>query len=476
MAEVAQLLEQEIPEGRQHLQESFNNLENVAKYCRENYITATNKKQALEETKNYTTHSLASVAYQINNLATNFLKLLDLQQSQTMEMESSVNYLAQTVNIHKEKVARREIGVLTTNRNTNRPLGVKNGIIFPEQAERPTKYQRKPIDYTVLDEIGHGVKVQEQGIIKTTTSVQRDKTSRSSSISSNTSHPSIPPNTRPPTPPQGRGTIGKSAGAHQSQYRTPAPPIAPPSIPATASPYAPGGMAMQNQSRQSGYVPGDQVRQSGYGPADQSRQSGYGPGDMRQSSNYGPTEAQMNILAPPVGLARPMSQDAPPPSYPGMHGRVSHLVQQPSTDLPPPPPSMSEAQDSSYVEDNEVNSPPLPPPPTDSPSVYNQAPPPPPEFNDPPEDIDDHPLPPQEEDPYAATGPNLGLGQPDWKPANYIEKVIAIYDYLADKEDELTFNENAVIYVTNKNDDGWWEGVLNGFTGLFPGNYVEPCM
>ncbi|XP_069120833.1 abl interactor 2-like isoform X5 [Argopecten irradians] len=455
MAEVAQLLEQEIPEGRQHLQESFNNLENVAKYCRENYLTATNKKQALEETKNYTTHSLASVAYQINNLATNFLKLLDLQQSQTMEMESSVNYLAQTVNIHKEKVARREIGVLTTNRNTNRPLGVKNGIIFPEQAERPTKYQRKPIDYTVLDEIGHGVKVQEQGIIKTTSSVQKDNKSRSSSISSNTSHPSIPPNTRPPTPPQGRGTIGKSAGAHQGQYRTPAPPIAPPSIPTSASPYAPGGMAMQTgQARQSGYGPGDQARQSGYAPSDPSRQSGYAPSDMRQSSNCGLTEAQMNILAPPIGLARPMSQDAPPPSYPGMHGRVSHLVQQTST----------------------VNSPPLPPPPSDTPSVYNQAPPPPPEFNDPPEDLDDHPLPPQEEDPYAATGPNLGLGQPDWKPANYIEKVIAIYDYLADKEDELTFNENAVIYVTNKNDDGWWEGVLNGFTGLFPGNYVEPCM
>lgn len=65
----------------------------------------------------------------------------------------------QTVNIHKEKVARREIGVLTTNKCSTRPLGVKNGIIFPEQNEKPTKYQRKPIDFTLLDEIGHGVKV-----------------------------------------------------------------------------------------------------------------------------------------------------------------------------------------------------------------------------------------------------------------------------------------------------------------------------
>ena len=54
--------------------------------------------------------------------------------------------------------------------------------------------------------------------------------------------------------------------------------------------------------------------------------------------------------------------------------------------------------------------------------------------------------------------------------------VIAIYDYQADKDDELTFQENSVIYVTRKNDDGWYEGVMNGVTGLFPGNYVEPCL
>lgn len=54
--------------------------------------------------------------------------------------------------------------------------------------------------------------------------------------------------------------------------------------------------------------------------------------------------------------------------------------------------------------------------------------------------------------------------------------VVAIYDYNADKPDELSFSENSVIYVVKKNDDDWWEGVLDGTTGLFPGNYVEPCM
>ncbi|RZF33410.1 hypothetical protein LSTR_LSTR017496 [Laodelphax striatellus] len=57
-----------------------------------------------------------------------------------------------------------------------------------------------------------------------------------------------------------------------------------------------------------------------------------------------------------------------------------------------------------------------------------------------------------------------------------IIRVVAIYDYYADKEDELSFQESAVIYVLKKNDDGWWEGVMDGITGLFPGNYVEPCV
>lgn len=58
----------------------------------------------------------------------------------------------------------------------------------------------------------------------------------------------------------------------------------------------------------------------------------------------------------------------------------------------------------------------------------------------------------------------------------FFASVVAIYDYYADKEDELSFQESAVIYVLKKNDDGWWEGVMDGITGLFPGNYVEPCV
>ncbi|CAJ0963717.1 unnamed protein product [Ranitomeya imitator] len=121
-------------------------------------VMAPDKRKALEETKAYTTQSLASVAYQINALANNVLQLLDIQASQLRRMESSINHISQTVDIHKEKVARREIGILTTNKNTAR----SHKIIAPTNMERPVRYIRKPIDYTVLDDVGHGVKASSQ--------------------------------------------------------------------------------------------------------------------------------------------------------------------------------------------------------------------------------------------------------------------------------------------------------------------------
>lgn len=61
----------------------------------------------------------------------------------------------QTVDIHKEKVARREIGILTCDKNTSR----SHKIVAPGDPERPARYVRKPVDYGALDDVGHGVKV-----------------------------------------------------------------------------------------------------------------------------------------------------------------------------------------------------------------------------------------------------------------------------------------------------------------------------
>nr|BAE89457.1 unnamed protein product [Macaca fascicularis] len=118
-----------------------------------------------------------------------------------------------------------------------------------------------------------------------------------------------------------------------------------------------------------------------------------------------------------------------------------------------------------FYSQNPVSDAPPPPPPVEEP-VFDESPPPPP----PPEDYEEEEAAVVEySDPYAEE-------DPPWAPRSYLEKVVAIYDYTKDKEDELSFQEGAIIYVIKKNDDGWYEGVMNGVTGLFPGNYVESIM
>ncbi|KAM4667836.1 abl interactor 2 isoform 6-T6 [Amazona ochrocephala] len=393
MAELQMLLEEEIPGGRRALFDSYTNLERVAEYCETNYIQSADKQRALEETKAYTTQSLASVAYLINTLANNVLQMLDIQASQLRRMESSINHISQTVDIHKEKVARREIGILTTNKNTSRT----HKIIAPANLERPVRYIRKPIDYTILDDIGHGVKVSTQnmkmgGLPRTT-----------------------PPTQKPPSPPMsGKGTIGSSGSS--------------------------GGSHPSSRS------------------------------SSRENSGSG-------SVGVPIAVPTP----SPPSVYPG-HPVQFYSMNRPASRHTPPtiggslpyrrPPSITsqtslqnQMNGGPFYNQNPISDTPPPPPPVDE-TVFDESPPPPP----PPEDYEEEEAAVVEySDPYAEE-------DPPWAPRTYLEKVVAIYDYTKDKEDELSFQEGAIIYVIKKNDDGWYEGVMNGVTGLFPGNYVESIM
>ncbi|KRK00918.1 protein nervous wreck isoform X11 [Drosophila yakuba] len=60
-----------------------------------------------------------------------------------------------------------------------------------------------------------------------------------------------------------------------------------------------------------------------------------------------------------------------------------------------------------------------------------------------------------------------------------VEWCIALYDYDATAEDELTFEEGDKIKIITKTahgvDDGWWEGELDGKFGNFPSLVVEEC-
>lgn len=55
--------------------------------------------------------------------------------------------------------------------------------------------------------------------------------------------------------------------------------------------------------------------------------------------------------------------------------------------------------------------------------------------------------------------------------------VKALFDYEAVGDDEISFEEGDIIYVTKKDDngvdDGFWEGHVNGHFGMFPSLVVE---
>ncbi|XP_051986383.1 abl interactor 2-like isoform X15 [Xyrauchen texanus] len=443
MAELQMLLEEEIPAGRGALLDSYANLERVAEYCESNYIQSPDKHRALEETKSYTTQSLASVAYLINTLANNVLQMLDIQASQLRRMESSINHISQTVDIHKEKVARREIGILTTNKNTSRT----HKIIAPANPERPVRYIRKPLDYSMLDDVGHGVK----WLLRFKVNAQNMKVGTISRTAA--------PTQKPPSPPgPGKGTMGSgsSGGSHPSSRSssrensgsgsvgvpiavpTPAPPTAFPgngphfysmNRPMTrhATPSVGGSLPYRRPSSVTGQ-----------------------PNNMPQNTNPNIIQNQLNGGPHYIQNQAPMAPPPPAilqitPQLPLM-GFVAR-VQETISDAPPPPPPAEE-----------VN--------------FEEATPPPP----PPEDFEDDEGDEEEESAVVEYSDPYAEEDPPWAPRSYLEKVVAIYDYARDKEDELSFQEGAIIYVIKKNDDGWFEGVMCGTTGLFPGNYVESIM
>uniref|UniRef100_A0AAR2K680 Abl interactor 2 n=1 Tax=Pygocentrus nattereri TaxID=42514 RepID=A0AAR2K680_PYGNA len=455
MAELQMLLEEEIPAGRRALLDSFTNLERVAEYCESNYVQSPDKHRALEETKNYTTQSLASVAYLINTLANNVLQMLDIQASQLRRMESSINHISQTVDIHKEKVARREIGILTTNKNTSRT----HKIIAPANPERPVRYIRKPIDYNVLDDIGHGVKVSTQnmkmgGLPRTT-----------------------PPTQKPPSPPMpGKGTIGR-----HSPYRT-LEPVRPPVVPNDYVPSPTRNMAPVQQQSPVRTASVNQRNRTYSGSSGGSHPSSRS--SSRENSGSGSVGVPIAVPTPSPPSAFPgiipqfysMNRPVPRQITPTVGGSLPYRRPPSVTGQPTMPPSQQNG--GPYYNQGQASVAPPPPsilqitpqlPLTASPlcreNVFEEAQPPAP----PPEDYEEESAVVEYSDPYAEE-------DPPWAPRTYLEKVVAIYDYTQDKEDELTFQEGAIIYVIKKNDDGWYEGVMNGTTGLFPGNYVESIM
>ncbi|EFO24129.1 abl-interactor 1 [Loa loa] len=391
------LIENEIPDGRANLESSCSNLERVAAYCEASYAQAPDKKAAFDETRRYVVQSLASVAYQVNTLAYALLHALDLQTNKISNMASQVHNVGEIIAIHKEKVARREIGLLTINKCAQR----KHKVIAVGVQEPLQRYQRTPIDYSVLDNLGHGVKTPELANRSLVTRV-----ASTPSHGNTSAHYPVFPNFEQLLPKANiTATLSRSSTTRGDHYRTPQVATTP----------------IIDPQRFSSVTHGSQNYNG-----------------ISNTSNYGTIsrkrDSQQSVPLPPPQLASVAQYRLSANSLDG---------------LPPPPISV--------MMDNE----PLPPPPMQATMtpIYESA------------LSKNHPTSTNDRSPFLLESPFDRSY--DWIPKVYIEKAVALYDYEAEKPDELTLRENCIVYVLRKNEDGWYEGVLNGCTGLFPGNYVE---
>ncbi|XP_076213159.1 ABI gene family member 3 [Aptenodytes patagonicus] len=367
MSELEQLQQRDIPAGRQVLRDHHCNLHRVADYCESNYLQASDKRKALEETMALSTQSLASVTYQISSLATAFLRLLDLQAAELRKVEADVGCVAQRVDMHKEKVSRREIGSLTVSKRF--PSYQK--IMSPPSLPCLEPYYRKPLNFSVLDNIGHGIKDHSTQLSRTGTLARKGIKSAAQAAGTLGRSTRIPEPIQPPVVPEGKLSTASSASSLIS-------------VSSSGAPAAP-----------SEGIPAPPLLPSLPGPP------------------------------PPPAAAIP-----PPPPLPG--------------DLPPPPPGDLAVPPLDLMPPAPDDFEPPPPPPA-LPDFEDLAPPPPPAAEDPP-----------------------------WVPESYLEKVVALYAYKRQKDNELSFQSGALLFVTRRYSDGWCEGVMGEEAGFFPGNYVEP--
>ncbi|XP_026180878.1 ABI family, member 3a isoform X2 [Mastacembelus armatus] len=515
---------QEAPSARNALLENYSNLLQVAEYCQSNYIqSGDGSMKALEETKHFTTQSLASVAYQISTLAKSVLTLLDAQTNQLRHMESSINLIGQTVEMHKEKVSRREIGVFTAVRRVPR-----SHKILPPQPPAGTQprppYSRRPINYQQLDDLGHGMKVSGK---------QSDRTGtiRKHGASIRSNKPPEPVQC-PVAPPVSGSSFGK--------------PVAPPTIPTSWQ--APPESDIITTLLDDAPPPPSTANEMP--PQDD---------EVMNSSVLPPPPPPPNLSAemvtpppppPPLPSETPTSHSsllpAPPPAPPISLETVVEENSYPAPS-PPPPPCDDDGFPPLSNDNSELPAPPPPPPPSQDidvtllsrrsrhrrsppttrslslrvrsgpasrcrytrslflPAVQSLIIPPPPPY--PPPRAPPHfpslppsssprlclparlehldleipapppPLPLDNDGGFDDIMPPLPppIDYDTSAPPSYLEKVVALYSYEAMKPDDLSFTEGNIIYLTHRHDNGWCEGFLNGNHGFFPENYVQSC-
>ena len=78
-----------------------------------------------------------------------------------------------------------------------------------------------------------------------------------------------------------------------------------------------------------------------------------------------------------------------------------------------------------------------------------------------------------QEPPHAYNDPTPDVAQEAAEEPGDVVTAVALYSYEATNESELSFKENDILTVTERDDSGWWYAELDGQCGFVPANYLQ---
>lgn len=286
----------------------------------------------------YVAQALASVAYQINLVATDIEAILAQQNEQLGQLHATISLPRQTITMHQEQLGRRSIATLTQPR---RIIKSKKIVQVFQPKPGPPGPVRQELDFSALDKIGAGgiedvsgsgpvfvsAQVREERRFSKVRHGQRQRTTKA------TTPPAAPTVPRPILAPVAPPMVHTTEDCHQTQRKDTEPVYEATSMTATlftVTPPSPPSSQMdpplQTRLNQDCLPP----PLASPAPPTCSRTATVLPNDLS-------APCQRQVLLPatvPVAAPRPISTyslpappTAPPPTAPPAREEVVHIEQ-----------------------------------------------------------------------------------------------------------------------------------------------------
>lgn len=154
------VLNDKIPASCQSLRSNSQKLNQLASFCEYSYSNPEfNKLSSFNLTKEKTEHALASIIDNIYVISNDLVELLDLQSLLVEQTNFNLSQLAAELNIRVEDYGRGKINEVCANTDKKRNrLVILNEMKINEKIREENSFNHfKTIDYSSLDNIGHGV-------------------------------------------------------------------------------------------------------------------------------------------------------------------------------------------------------------------------------------------------------------------------------------------------------------------------------